>query len=262
MSIAGLLSIIIRTSTAAGVALPKPVEQAIADGEKVLNASNGIASSVEQLTAAVAIAVLADRDPGLDPEVQRLATRRQLGLTPTALNEWGEHRIRAALTEHADAIVETWRAASVTAGEVLAAAHETLGDTDLADTRAIVTRGPEAAGAWANAEGAIRLLNALTEGWYTLASITRFASDQNSTTLRLADLDVATFDAVGRNATAWEIVKAGGTIELATRDTYPQRIARGLNDRKAIQVAAERAAEVAGRSFDPNDHRRLTHGRA
>lgn len=214
---------------------PKAVTEAIALAEKANAAAASIAPPPAALLgAAIAAAVLAGRDPAADKEVQRLRTLESISpMAAPSVRAWGEAHVVATLTEHADTMLETWRAASVTAGEALTAAFDLVGDTELSDSEAFLRRGPRGAEAWANARSAVDRLKALGQAWSSLAALTRVASDGGYPVLRLADLDAATLDKVGRTADAWTIVRAGARIEIADRTTMPQRLAHIADGRQA-----------------------------
>lgn len=197
------------------------------------------------LGAKVAAVLLAGDDPAADKEVQRLSTLVDIAPMAAAnVKAWGQARIVDALAEAADDLLETFRLASVTAGEALSEAFVLVGDTELNDAPAFLHRGPEGATAWANANAAVGHLNNLTQAWTALADLAGFASHGGRPVLLLADLDANQFDQVGRTATAWTLARSGITIELATRATLPERIAHIAADMAERQVEADGALAV------------------
>lgn len=238
----GNLTILRQSLTNLDITPPKAVTEAIEQAEK----ANATAASIapppsDLLGSTIVAALLAGRDPAADKEVQRLRTLESISpMAAPSVRAWGEAHVVAALTEHADAMLEAWRAASVTAGEALTAAFDLVGDIELNESEAFLRRGPRGAEAWASARSAVERLNALGQAWSSLAALTRVASDGGYPVLRLADLDVDTLDKVGRTADAWTLVRAGARIELADRTTMPQRHARIADGRQ------ERVQKQAG----------------
>jgi len=248
----GNLTILRQSLTHLDITPPQAVTEAIELGAKANAAAAGIAPPPAALLgAAIAAAVLAGRDPAADKEVQRLRTLESISpMAASSVRDWGEAHIVAALTEHADAMLETFRVESVTAGEALTAAFELVGDIELNESEAFLRRGPEGAEAWANANAAVDRLKALTQAWSSLAELTRFSSDNGRPVLRLADLTADDFDKVGRSADAWTLVRAGVRIELADRTTMPQRIAHIADGMQArVQTQADQYRAAARRPF-------------
>lgn len=210
-----------------GADLPKPVAQAIADLETLSTAVANIKPpTVEDIYAAAADAILDGRDPFEDEQVRGLTAARSFsghGDLQAGINNIGHDRIAEAMTAHADTLVGILKEAVDTAGQRLTATHAILGDVDLEDSETILQMGTKAATAWVQAKAAIETIDQVIPGWYYLAELTRFASASMDPSLRLADLDLDTINKVGRKAKPWAIVKAGGTIDLATRTTARQR---------------------------------------
>lgn len=248
----GNLTILRQSLNHLNIALPKAVAEAIALAAKAETAADAIRPAPSGLLGStIAAALLAGRDPSADPEVQRLRTLESiLSIAGPSVRVWGEGVVNAALTEHADAMLETWRAESVTAGESLTAAFDLVGDIELSDSGAFLRGGPQGAEAWANASAAVVQLKNLAQAWTALAELTRFASSGGYPVLRLASLDVETLDRVGRHADAWTLVRAGVRIELADRVTMPQRIASLVEGRQEqTQIQADRQQAAESRAF-------------
>lgn len=248
----GNLTILRQSLTHLNITPPQAVTDAMELAAKANAAANAIAPpSNGLLGATIAAALLAGRDPAADKEVQRLRTLESI--LPSAgpsVRAWGESNVIAALTEHADVMLETWRAASVTAGENLTTTFELVGDVELNDSETFLRRGPEGAAAWASARTAVAQLQDLAQAWTALAELTRFGSAGGYPVLRLAALTADDLDKVGRTADAWTLVRAGVRIELADRATMPQRIASLADGRQEqIQRQADHYQAAVSRPF-------------
>jgi hypothetical protein len=221
------LSILTRTLDTIGADLPKPLAKAIKDRDTITQATAALSEpSPEQLASAVATAILDGRDPLEDAEVRRLTTARTLsgtGALDYGLTQEANSRIVEALQASADDVLAILKAAADDAGETLTRAHATIGDHDLTQADQILAKGPAAATAWAEAKGAVQTIRSADTAWTMLADLARFADSSLAPALRLAALDLDTFEKVGRTADAWTIVRAGATIDLATKDTARER---------------------------------------
>lgn len=232
-----------------GAELPEPVTQSIQNVEALTTAAAAVnVPTAEDIHEAAADAILEGRNPFEDQRVQALAAARSFsdsGALQQGINGVAYNRVIAAFTAHADELVDTLKKEVDAAGAKLTAAHAILGEVDLKDTETILALGPKAAEAWIDAKAANTTIDRLLTGWYWLADLTRFASPSLSPTFRLADLDIDTIQAIGRKANAWAIVKAGGTIDLATRATAKERERRysaGLKAQAAERDSATQAA--------------------
>lgn len=227
--------------TAAGARLPKAVEQATHDYDKLVSAAEAFpAPSDQDIQEAIAACMLEDRDPLEDDQVRRLATARTL-VSPSGRSvaygvpQAAERRLVAALVDCTDDILAALHKAADKAGQSLAAAHAIIGDNDLNDSEPILRLGPDAARAWAEARDAATALEGIHSAWAALAELTGFASSSVDPVLRLADIDLDQYDQLGRTAKPWDIVRAGATIDLADRHTIRERtdrIVRAKQDRQ------------------------------
>ncbi|WP_148574958.1 hypothetical protein [Nocardioides caldifontis] len=238
--------------TAIGATLPKPVTTALTDADKLAHANPIPSVTGEQIADAIAACILEDRDPLTDDEVQRLVTAQALGgvtgrNVTYGLGTAGERRVVAAMRAHADTILGALSKAARTAGETLTDAHAIIGDHDLGESEVVLKLGPEAARRWAEARDALTLLRKIDGAWVALANLTRFASTTVEPALRLADLNLATFEKVGRKADAWAIVRAGAVIDLADATTIRERSQRLSDEREARQVRIADAPREAFR---------------
>jgi hypothetical protein len=241
-----------RAYTAIAGEFPKSLTAALADYDEITSVRIEVATT-EQIADAIAACLLNETDPFDDPKVQRMAFGRALanpnGEPMTyAVGLSAERHVLAALNECVDAILADWGKAAATPGQQLADAYRILGDVDLTSSGTILHMGTKATRAWAEASDALDLLRVIDIGWHALAELTQFASTTNHQMLRWADLDLEQYETLwllGRtNAPAdpWAIVQAGGTIELANRTTFADRVERITEARVEQQASAEKTA--------------------
>lgn len=234
---------------------PKPVVKALADRDKIVAAARNLqAPHPSVIAAAAALALLAGADPFDDPLVRRYATMAAVGgeeggsLARNVSNH-AEQRVVDAIDP--DPIVAALKAAADEAGRILVTAHEVLGDVELGEAAIILRMGPVAAQAWTDARAAEKRLRVLVSGWHALASLTRFASPELLPILRVADVDLDTFEKLGQRADAWALVRAGAVVDMADRVTARERPER---------IGRERLAREAGVADSFGLEYRRTHG--
>ena len=231
---------------------PKAVTKALADFDTITAARIEVPST-EAIADAIASCMLAGTDPLADPKVLRFAASRALTTDRGeslgyAVAESAERHVLAAVADCADQILDDLGKAAAKPGQQLAAAFSVLGDVDLEnDMLTILKAGPTAARAWSEASEAIALLRVIDRGWHSLAELTQFASTTSNPTLRHADLSLEQYEQVmpgrtDRPADVWAIVKAGGTIDLADRVTFGERVQRITEARVERQASAEKTA--------------------
>jgi hypothetical protein len=240
-----------------GADLPKPVAEAIADLETLTTAVASIKPpTAEDVFEAAAAAILDGRNPFDDEQVRGLVAARNFsdsGALQEGIKNAGHNRVAEAMTANADTLVGILKEAVDAAGKELTAAHAILGDVELGNSETILQMGTKAAAAWVQAKTAIDTIEKVLPGWYWLADLTRFASASMDPSFRIADLAIDTIEKVGRKANAWAIVKAGGTIDLATRTTAKQRpeaYAKALQEREDHNAGAFTREYNRTRSFN------------
>lgn len=244
------VNLIRKTYTAIGVVFPKAVTKALADFDKITAARIDVPST-EEIADAIAASLLADRDPLADPKVLRFAASRALTNARGeslgyAVDESARRHVLAAIANAADQILSDMQQGAAKPGQQLAAAYLILGDVDLKSSTQILKMGTEATRAWAEASEALALLRTIDSGWHALAELTQFASTTSNPTLRFADLDLDTYEQLwvngrtDRPADVWAIVQAGGTIDLADRVTFHERVQRIAEARVERQAKAEK----------------------
>lgn len=244
------LALLTLTFKALDIELPEAVTKAFKDRDTITAAGADFRTpSHEEITRAVASCILAGTDPTKDKKVQHLTATRALaasGSLDYGLRKEADRLIAAALTSNADEVVASLKELVDAAGKVLADAHEILGDLELTDSGKVLDLGPRAATAWVAAKAAIQTIQDGSAAWSSLAEVTRFASPGIHPVLRIAALDLDTFERVGRIADSWALVRSGATISLATRATAAERT---RNHAQAIQDRQDYNAGAVSREF-------------
>lgn len=240
-----------------GADLPAATLKAISTADALRKISvDDVVGEGPALADAVAAAVRAGTEPLASPDVQRaLHAEHMAQVNITArLGDLGNREIIAALTEHADAIIETWRPVAEQAGEALAAFRAIAPGADITDAT-IASRLPaRALTPWGAARDATARLEQVAAAWTQLAEITSHAYiHHGNRPLILADLDFDQLDQLGHNPKPGTVAQLDVSIELATAAEFAERAAR-INAARA-EHGAERAAaparaqEAAARQF-------------
>lgn len=228
--------------TAAGAKFPRPVAQAITERDSLVAAANALpAVTTDAIGDAIAAALIEDRDPFVDLQVQRLALAHLIaGSTGDAVAyivlAAAERRILAALSGHVDPILDTLVTAANHLGTELATAAEVIGDHDLHDHAGILAIGEDAARAWADARAALQQLRIIDAGWLALAELTGFASPSVDPIIRYASVTLDQYEHHGRRPEFWQLIRGGVTIEFATASTITDRTDRINHERERRQA--------------------------
>ena len=219
----------VRTAlTTIGKTFPQPVLDALKKHDLIIARGREFTPVTEdQLAAAVATAYLAGTDPCDDETVRHMLASRTLGGNLTAgyglsLEGPAMGRVVTALTAAADDIIDTLIGPADEAGRDLTQASDLLGDQD--DPAAIIRAGVTAVEAWTRAQKARKIITTIDAGWYALANLAGFDPSQNTPVLRITAASLDLLEAAGRRADAWAVVRAGGVISLADRETLRERI--------------------------------------
>lgn len=230
---------------AAGKRLPEPVRTALDEAATVHRAELP-GGGLDLIAAAVADAILSERDPIEDADVQRSVVVQALGGPvgdglPRALERHTDGRIVEAVREHWDEILSDLVATASDAGQTLTKAHDVLGDVELDDEATIIRLGPDAVRRWADARDAVTTLRIIGQGWSALNHLVRFASDALPPTLRMSDADLDDIETLGKRADVWSLVRAGLTISLADATTARERQNKITEQRAARDADQYRA---------------------
>lgn len=202
--------------------------------------------------AAVLDALAADRDPYTDEGVRAAAVAVVVGQGSNGIENALSERVGDFLHRNADAIFGAFVKPFDTAAATIAAAVGKLGKVDLDDSRAVLTRGPEAAGLWADIQNAEQVIKTIRDTRSLLAAAHRaYECDPRFRILVYADVPPARFldDGLARvELPAWQIAQRGYRLSLATPSVIKQRIA-------AVN------AETANRQHRRDDAQRLAYAR-
>jgi hypothetical protein len=252
-SIATQIRAIITASEQVGAKLPPAVVEAYDRTTRHSQKAAAIYPPAGALAAAVVAALDADRDPAADPTVQRLLAAQQLGGSDRGavrgVQSLLEQQLQDVCRAQAGAIVKAWRRPFDAAAATLVKAHERLGDIDLDDTGTVVQQGGDAAAVWASARAALSAIAQINDAWFSLAQLTRFASDNpHLAALRITSASPEQYaawvdDKRGRRAGAWEMVAAGLPLSLADGSEF----ARRCSAIEAQRVQAEAMSFAASR---------------
>ncbi|GAA1959934.1 hypothetical protein [Microbacterium aquimaris] len=226
------------------ITLPKPIRDAYADTDRLNTAARDIEPvTSKQIAHAWGTAILEDRDPHTDPAVQRLITINALGDSiAQKMADTAEDHIIDALRANTRPILEALRNLATTAGKTLEDANTVLRGLPLEDRETIAAHGSKHLAAWEQATAANSTLKNVDRAWSWLQTLTRFAP-ASEWIVRLADVDLDTFEKHRRRCNPWDLIVAGHSIDLAIdTDTIQAR-----NSRRAEEHADRIAAGDAAR---------------
>ncbi|OBA96993.1 aldehyde dehydrogenase [Mycolicibacterium fortuitum] len=245
------------TNTAAtlGVPLPPDYLERVDQAEAFTEAANQTVCTKENLHAAVLAAIEEGREYQADPKIQRLALNCQL----TSLNTLAAARVRseelilAALTDHADDILDGWAdALDEHSANLVAAANAGL---NLKDATGAVARGGATMTHLHNAQIAVKAWAAAEHGFHTLAAVSGIRVNVTGTVAltpaRLAELAPAyelARDERTRDIDVWILARCGIPLELATLDEFKERAAQLKADTEAEARDHAARANAAGLS--------------
>lgn len=247
-------SSIISSCEHVGAKLPAPVPAAYERAARISKAAQSIYPPRDALMVAVIAALDDNRDPGSDPEVQRVHTAQQIGSSEGIGRGVGDivaGQMVEVFRNHADGIVKALLKPFDQAAKALANAQDILGPVPLDDTAGILAQGGNAAEVWAQAQGASQVLGSIDHAWGELARLTRLTEiEQRYPALRIASVDLETWRAQSldnRKVSAWEALSAGLSLSLPTITEYRQRIARLQREMAEIALAADAKPRDASR---------------
>lgn len=221
---------------------PEALGTAWDNADKLAAKAGQLGAKPGDLPSAVVAAILADRDPSTDPDVQRVITAHALmanaGL-PDAITGAAIEDIREVCLAHRDQIITGWRVAFDEAAAALAAAHGRIGGLDLDDAVSILAKGGDIADSWATARAADRTISAVVDGWSDLMRLIRVNPDPRHRALRLAALSLEQYRTMPAKLSGWDAVRAGLRLSLPTLDEYRARIT-ALEQATAAEQSAPR----------------------
>lgn len=236
-----------------GLTLPKPFTAALEQAEQDISPSK-MQYDPSALAQAVADCLTADKDPALDKKVQVELVREQLHRVNIA--DALAARIAAsravALTTHTPAVVEVMRPAVEQADEHLAALHDVAPSLDLTDVSAASRLKPAQLSLWGYAREAVAALQRIEQVWIQLAQASGRAQVMPEfRPLILADLDATALQRLGRKPDTAAVAHTGHRLSLASFDTYAERVARVLEQRREQDQRAEAERMPARQSLLP-----------
>ena len=205
------------------------------------------------VATAVAVALALGADPLTDPKVAKaIALDRVTAQGVLASIEDASYtRLGEACEEHQDEIVAALRKPFDKAAASIVAAHERIGDVDLADSDLILKKGGDIASVWAEAVEANKLIDDIVNTWVALDQFVHTSTiDRRWINLRIVDTTAETWDEADmerKTLTAWDAVRVGATLSLPTRAEVDERRAAITNRRAEIQ--AEAVAEPKRQSY-------------
>lgn len=240
-----------------GADLPPAARKAVASAEALRKISaDQVIGEGPSLADAVAAAVRAGTEPLASTDVQRALHAEQMAQANISarLDALAAREVVAALTEHAEAIIETWRPVTEQAGEALAAFRAIAPGADITDAGIATQLPARALTPWGAARDAVDRLEHVAAAWAQLAEITGHAYIHNGNRpLILADLDFDQLDQLGHNPRPGTVAQLDVPIDLATAAQFGERAAR-INAARADHVAEQasapaRAQAAAARQF-------------
>jgi len=260
----GTAVIIINTIAATGIKAPPALTESWQRTQRVSEKVHALGVRDSALYTPIYEAIMDDRDPAADPEVQRILTSGRIsnGVVMAGVEAMAYAAFRDTCTEHADAIVSAWAKPFEAAADTLDKAHQRIGDVPLEDSATILSMSGDIAQVWAQAQAAVHDVNTISRGWMALGEFTnRAANDQRHRVLRIAAVTYQTWQdqhfAGGRKSTItpWEAVLAGLTLSLPTYTQYRERVATITDGAQQAEVPPiDRArSHIAGREIRVGD---------
>lgn len=221
---------------------------AAADAAAHLDTRNDLAERVVE-------ALEAGRDPFTDPAVAAAATREAVNRNRPGIDAAIDDRAQTFLDEHAVGLVTALRKPFASAADTLTDALDKLGDVDLADAQAVVVQAGTAAQTWVQATAALRTIEQIQRQWLLLSQLTSsLPTPQQTAALVIVDPDPGQWlndDQAHVKRSAWDLLRAGYRLDLATPDTFRDRLA-GIGQeqtrrRDSDSLAERRAFADSGR---------------
>lgn len=246
------LARIFATADTLGATIPKAVLEEHAALADLAARATGLDLRTD-VPGVVLASLEAGRDPFTDPAVIAESIRAQLSDNPNNRNSMTTalaDRSAVFLDTHAATVWAAFAEPFDTAATALAAALERLGPVDLDDTRAVLARGGNAADVWAGAQQAERTIRDVRAVWKLLgAAGSTFPAEQDRHRLLvIADISAERWTADKLNGSsmgAWDALRAGYRLDLATPETFRARLAAIAELHAKRNAAAEHAREQA-----------------
>jgi hypothetical protein len=248
VSASALAANIAATAQKLGTALPGSYVAEIDSARKVVTASGELDGHTAAMNAAAMTALREGRDPGADPNVQRLAALVTLsgnGIRHYAV-EYASDIVTTAIAAHADTVLAGWGQAIAGDLQVLMNAAEVLDVSKLDAADPLLLKRANHLGVWADATTAADRADLALVGVRTLLTALHANADPEYRVLMLApecSLDnfiEANARTGPRDLNAWTIARTGATLRLVTSVTeYQQSCARITAARQQQQLQAD-----------------------
>ena len=244
---------ILATFNNLGIKPPKALADAFVRADKLSEKAEHLVARPGEFEEVVIAALLADRDPASDPEVQRVATAHNLmsnhGLADS-IGGAATEAIRDACRTHRDRILTDWRKAFDQAATTLTTAHARIGDLPLSETGPILAKGGDIAAVWATATTAEQTIDQILSGWVGLMTLLRVSLDPRHRSLKLASLTLDQWRDLSPKLGAWDALCAGLDLSLPSLEEYRSRVARIQHElsQPETTIDTQRSA-VAGREI-------------
>lgn len=233
-----------KTAETLGVPPPAALVEKLDRADRLTRCAETMLGTAGDLNEAVLDAIEAGRDIHTDKAVQRLAVSRMLanqgvGIADAAYRRSVQQK-RAALVEHADAVLDEWADALAEHSTALSAAVAALPVHNLDNVREVITHGPDAVQHWTNAKKSIAMWTAAVQGFTAFADaagIDHSGSERKQ--LILTDASAAELEPAWRTARtegtrhldAWILARHGVSLCLATLSEFCARTASFEADR-------------------------------
>jgi hypothetical protein len=248
--------LIAATSRRLGVDLPKPVAEALEAATKLRDSAwEQRLGDTTDVATAVAEAIWADRDPLASKAVHRalLATQLSHADVEAALRNHADQHTADAIIEHADAIIDTWRPAVERAEQAFARFREMAPGVDPLDQHLPAGLPVRALTPWGEAKEGAALIEQVAKGWHAFATVGAARLLHNTRPLIVADLTLEQLEGLGTRAKVEHVAALDVTIELASIETFTNRVdrlERARAERADYEAAApERAREERRRTL-------------
>jgi hypothetical protein len=256
VSASALAANIAATAQKLGTALPEQYVAEIDSARKVVTASGELDGHTAAMNAAAMTALREGRDPGADPNVQRLAALVTLsgnGIRHYAV-EYASDIITTAIAAHATAVLAGWGEAIRGDLQVLENAAAVLDVSKLDAADPLLLKRANHLGVWADATTAADRADLALVGVRTLLTALHANADPEYRVIMLApecSLDnfiEANARTGPRDLNAWTIARTGAPLRLITSvKEYTEAAARITATRQEQQAQAEaEEAEAEG----------------
>ena len=235
---------IIDTADRLDATIPKPV----LNKWKKLTALRIKASNIDlgtvDLPAAILNAMEKGNDVATDPGVQQAVTVTAIGDVQRVVNSRLDARVRDFAIENAPAILEGFRTPFDKAASVIRKSQEVLGDVALEDSRAVLSRGGDAAALWAESQEADKVIADIRTSWKLMGTVAPTGlPDARHALMVICDLPPHVFidEQPDPKMRAWDVARRGWPLALATPESIREQIDVIAQERQQREVQAQGA---------------------